>query len=153
MINQYVLDMSIGRTYVTKEPIDRWREILSFHEPLSLARTLKDKENRFNFPNARSLVSASHPILVFSSFPFPLHRQIPSLRFICLPLACSCPIPSPNGSFSTSASSFPWLFRSLPFSLPLIFLRVRPARSSSSQSDVNLRSTPSNLRDERTFFR
>lgn len=103
-------------------------------ELLSLARTLKDKENRFNFPNAHavSAYAVSSEILFFlfffPSFPFPSppHHQTLSLRFICLPLACSCSIPSPSGSFSTSVSSFPRLFRSRPFSLPLVFLRARP---------------------------
>lgn len=84
-------------------------------EPLSLAKTLKDKENRFNFPNARFCVS-SDPLLSSPPFSPVSYRRTPSLRFICLPLARSCPIPSPSGSFSTSASSFPRLFRSRPFS-------------------------------------
>lgn len=99
--------------------------------------TLKDKENRFNFPNART-ASLLRLVLFFLLHPFSLpfppppppfpphwRTQTPSLRFICLPLACSCPIPSPSGSFSTSASSYPRLFRS-PLSFPLGLLRVRP---------------------------
>lgn len=52
---------------VKKEAIDRrrWRDVCCLcREPLSLGRTLKDKENRFNFPNAREV---SLPRLIRSS--------------------------------------------------------------------------------------
>lgn len=52
---------------VKKEAIDRrrWRDVCRLcREPLSLGRTLKDKENRFNFPNARAV---SLPRLIRSS--------------------------------------------------------------------------------------
>lgn len=124
-----------------------------YHELLSLAKTLRDKENRFNFPNARAVsllrfIRSSS----FSSFLSSSSSSTSSNPVTSLYLSSACPIPSPSGSFSTSASSFPRLFRSRPRSHPLVFHCVRPARSGSSQSDVNLRSTLSNLRDERTFF-
>lgn len=120
-------------------------------EPLSLARRLGKIKKTVSI----SLMLAQSRFSV--SFPLASHRQTPSLRFICLPLACSCPIPSPSGSSSTSASAFPRLFRPPPPPRPFfhpagIPPRSRPARSGSSRSDVNLRSTPSNLRDEGTFF-
>lgn len=133
-------------------------------EPLSLARTLKDKENRFNFPNARavsllrlirasSFPSFSFPPLSPPFPPPPPNRRTPSLRFICLPLACSLPYPFSQWKLFhfrvVVSAAFPLSSLLPPADVPP---RSSTTHCASSQSDVNLRSTPSNLRDERTFF-
>jgi len=140
------------------------RALLLLSPPRRLV-TGKDKENRFNFPNARA---ASLPRLARSlhrrcavplppprpraSRPSPAPRQTPpSLRFICLPLARSCPVRLPSTLLPSLASPPPpqvpvglFHFRVVvSAAFPPFRPRVPPGpvRSFLSQSGVNLRST------------
>lgn len=132
-----------------KEGKERWRcrrrDVCRLSRELfSLAMTREDKENRFNFPNALAASSsASRPILrlfpPFSYLPPRTPSQTPSLRFICLPLACSCLL---FLSFSVSPSLF------LSFSLSCSLGRCRreafplPRRRGSAAFPRSLVSSP-----------